>query len=166
MTSLPDRRQFLHGLAQLLATAAIGAAAAPAFAKDGESGGGDGGGHGGGGDSGGGDSGGGDSGGSGSGGDGGHGGGDDSGGKQQGEAGGGKHGSDQNDISSAVGRGDAQPLWVILKSFRASVPGEIVSVRLERRANRLDYRIQLIDPSGRLRKFRIDAKTAAILSQN
>jgi Peptidase propeptide and YPEB domain len=119
-----------------------------AFADDGGGGGGDGGGgDGGGGDGGGGDGGGGNS---------GPGGGGDDGDEGYSD------GDDQAAARDGVKAGQVASLKKILAQVRSQYPGEIVSVNLRGKGDRLSYRIKIIDRANRLINLRVDARTGKI----
>lgn len=70
---------------------------------------------------------------------------------------------DHDDAREAVARGEALPLSEILRIVRRVEPGEVIEVELERDDGRLEYEIEVLTQSGRVRKVTLDARTGAIL---
>lgn len=63
----------------------------------------------------------------------------------------------------ALRRGEVLPLTRVLAIAQASVPGDVVLVRLIRQENGWRYRVRILTESGRLRVVRIDAATGRVL---
>ncbi|MBI2717969.1 MAG: PepSY domain-containing protein [Rhizobiales bacterium] len=80
-------------------------------------------------------------------------------------------GGDDNDnggstsrIRDAVKSGAAEPLKDILAVVRQNYQGEVVSIALVGSANRMVYKIRMIDTDNRLIEIRVSAKSKLILS--
>ncbi len=74
-----------------------------------------------------------------------------------------RRGGDHDEAREAVERGEALPLSEILRIVRRVEPGEVIEVEFERDDGRLEYEIEVLTPSGRVRKVTLDARTGAIL---
>lgn len=70
---------------------------------------------------------------------------------------------EQDEARSAVQAGVIQPLDAILAKVRASHPGEIVRVKLEREGGRWIYELRQVEPTGRVRELHVDAGTGTVL---
>jgi hypothetical protein len=145
------RRALLKGLLAL----ALMVAAAPALAKDGDSGGGSNSGSGGGGDnsgSGGGDDDGDSDGGSGRGSD------SDNGGSNSGKG----NRRDQDAARAARERGDILPLAFILRAARNAVGGRALDAVLTRSSGTYQYRVKMLTSGGRYQLVWVNGRTGAV----
>ena len=70
---------------------------------------------------------------------------------------------DHDKALRAVERGEIQSLDQVLAAVRASIPGDVVGVELEREHGSWIYEFKIIDPSGQLKEVEVDARTTAIL---
>ena len=75
-------------------------------------------------------------------------------------------GRDHDRALRAVERGEALPLAEILERFRPELlDGEIADVEFERKQGRWVYELKVIDRSGRLWEFYVDAASAEVLKK-
>ncbi|MFC5520656.1 PepSY domain-containing protein [Polaromonas jejuensis] len=74
----------------------------------------------------------------------------------------GKDKEDHDVAYEAMRRGEILPLSRILAIVAERVPGEIIKVELE--GKRLQYKLKVLAPDGRVRKMRLDARSGATLS--
>ena len=70
---------------------------------------------------------------------------------------------DHDEARAAVARGEAMPLSEILPIALRAEPGDVLEVDLEEDHGRLEYEIEILTRSGRVRKVTLDARTGAIL---
>ncbi|TDR88172.1 PepSY domain-containing protein [Enterovirga rhinocerotis] len=73
---------------------------------------------------------------------------------------------DQDAARRAMQRGEIRPLDQVLAAARAAVPGDVVSVELERKKGRWLYELKILTPAGKRREVKIDARTLAILDKD
>lgn len=75
-------------------------------------------------------------------------------------------GRDYDRALRAVEQGEALPLAEILERFRPELlGGEIAGVEFERKHGRWVYELKVIDRSGRLWEFYVDAASAELLKK-
>jgi len=70
---------------------------------------------------------------------------------------------DHDAARKAFERGEILPLSDILKRLQKTAPGEVLEVELEREDGRLIYEIEILERSGRVLEYEIDARTGDIL---
>ena len=70
---------------------------------------------------------------------------------------------DHDRALEAVQRGEVLPLEKVLAAVRTSVEGSIVRTKLKQKNGVWVYELKSIGRDGRMRKIRVDAKTAALL---
>ena len=63
----------------------------------------------------------------------------------------------------ALKLGETKPLEQILAGVRTNLPGDIVSVKIERDGRTIDYELRVLDRDGRMRRVSVDAKSGRIL---
>lgn len=64
----------------------------------------------------------------------------------------------------AVQSGQVLPLSAVLQKLQASHPGQVMELELEKHQDRWTYDIKLLQPSGRLIKLKVDARSGEVLS--
>ena len=62
----------------------------------------------------------------------------------------------------AVERGEIKSLAEILQTVRGKLPGEVASVKIERKRGRLVYEFRVVGARGRLLEVYVDAATGEI----
>ncbi|HYN77064.1 MAG TPA: PepSY domain-containing protein [Lamprocystis sp. (in: g-proteobacteria)] len=62
-------------------------------------------------------------------------------------------------------RGEILDLAEIYRRAAAQVPGRVLEAELEKEHGRWVYELQILDPSGRLRELKLDARTGKIFKQ-
>lgn len=72
--------------------------------------------------------------------------------------------ADQVAASQALARGEILPIVRILSIASAKVPGDVLKVKLERKAVGFQYEVKILAKNGRVREIELDAKTGRILS--
>jgi uncharacterized membrane protein YkoI len=72
-------------------------------------------------------------------------------------------GDDHERATRAVRSGQILPLQMVLDSLLRDHPGTVLEVELERDDGRWIYEVKLLRSDGQLDKFKLDAKTAAVL---
>lgn len=72
-------------------------------------------------------------------------------------------GDDHDAVRRAVDSGKARPLAELKLIVKDRVPGEIVSVRLDRERSVLVYEFRILTANGRLVEAEVDAATGKIL---
>ena len=73
---------------------------------------------------------------------------------------------DQDRARAALQAGEILPLKTVLDQLARSYPGQVMKVEIERESDRWIYKIKLLQSDGRLSKFKLDAKTGALLSMS
>lgn len=71
---------------------------------------------------------------------------------------------DHNRARQALEAGEILPLRTVLEKLASEMPGQVMEVELERRAERWIYEIRLLRPGGALIKLKVDARDAAIIA--
>lgn len=69
-------------------------------------------------------------------------------------------------VRALVERGEILALEEILKRNEASLGGRIIEIELERKKDRYLYEIKVLGADGRKRKFKIDARTGAVVDRD
>jgi Peptidase propeptide and YPEB domain len=72
-------------------------------------------------------------------------------------------GDEQAKARDGVKAGQVASLKKILAQVRSQYPGEIVSVNLRGKGDKLSYRIKIIDRANRLLNLRVNARTGKII---
>lgn len=73
------------------------------------------------------------------------------------------HDHDHDMARQAVERGEIKPLAEVLQAVRDKLPGEVASVKLERKRDRLFYEFRVVGARGRLLEVYVDATTGEIV---
>jgi uncharacterized membrane protein YkoI len=71
---------------------------------------------------------------------------------------------DQQEASAAMARGEILPIARMLDAATAAVPGDVLKVKLERKASGFQYEVKVLARDGRVREIHLDARTARVLS--
>jgi uncharacterized membrane protein YkoI len=71
---------------------------------------------------------------------------------------------DQLAASAALARGEILPIARILEIATASVPGDVLKVKLEREKWGFKYEVKILAHNGRVREVELDARNGRILS--
>ena len=71
---------------------------------------------------------------------------------------------DQDRARQALQAGQIMPLKKVMEQLEAQFPGQVLEVELEQKGSRWIYEIKLIDASGQMMRFKVDASTGYILS--
>jgi uncharacterized membrane protein YkoI len=69
---------------------------------------------------------------------------------------------DHDDARRAVEAGEIRPLTDILNIVKGKLPGDIVSVKLEREASAWMYELRVVDDKGRLFEIHVDARSGEV----
>jgi uncharacterized membrane protein YkoI len=69
---------------------------------------------------------------------------------------------DHDDARRAVEAGEIRPLTDILNIVRGKLPGDVVSVKLEREAGAWMYELRVVDDKGRLFEIHVDARSGEV----
>lgn len=69
----------------------------------------------------------------------------------------------QDQMREAVERGAIKPLSEVLRIVQPALPGEIIGVEAEYKADGWIYEFRVLDKNGRLFEAHVDAATAAII---
>lgn len=69
---------------------------------------------------------------------------------------------DHEDARRAVEAGEIRPLTDILNIVRGKLPGDVVSVKLEREAGAWMYELRVVDDKGRLFEIHVDARSGEV----
>jgi uncharacterized membrane protein YkoI len=69
---------------------------------------------------------------------------------------------DHDDARRAVEAGEIRTLTDILNIVRGKLPGDIVSVKLEREAGAWMYELRVVDDKGRLFEIHVDARSGDV----
>lgn len=70
---------------------------------------------------------------------------------------------DQERVRALVERGEILPLEQIIKMNESQLAGRIVEVELERERGAYLYEIKVLQPDGRYREIKIDARSGQIV---
>lgn len=71
--------------------------------------------------------------------------------------------ADHERALQAMESGEIKPLVQILDLLKAQEPGRVLQVELEEKSDRWEYEIKIIQNQGRVREFKVDAKTGVII---
>jgi uncharacterized membrane protein YkoI len=71
--------------------------------------------------------------------------------------------ADHERALQAMEAGEIKPLVQILDLLKAQEPGRVLEVELEEKSDRWVYEIKMIQNQGRVREFKVDAKTGFII---
>jgi uncharacterized membrane protein YkoI len=66
-------------------------------------------------------------------------------------------------VRALVERGEILPLEEILKRNELSTGGRIIEIELERKRGAYVYEIKVLQPDGRYRELKIDARTGSVV---
>jgi uncharacterized membrane protein YkoI len=66
-------------------------------------------------------------------------------------------------VRELVERGEIMPLEQILKRNEASISGRIIAIEIEQKRGTYVYEIKILQPDGRTREIKIDARTGVIV---
>jgi uncharacterized membrane protein YkoI len=69
---------------------------------------------------------------------------------------------DHDDARRAVEAGEIRPLTDILNIVRGKLPGDVVSVKLEREAGAWMYELRVVDDKGRLFEIHVDGRSGEV----
>ena len=72
--------------------------------------------------------------------------------------------NDHDQARAALASGEILPLSVILGKLEKDYPGQIIEVELEREKGQWMYEIKLLQKNGFRQKLKVDAKSAAVIS--
>lgn len=75
------------------------------------------------------------------------------------------HEADHERARAAVAAGDVLPLQQLLRELSPPLSGEVLEVELERDGGRWIYELKVLQPGGRLRKLKVDARTGRQLDR-
>jgi uncharacterized membrane protein YkoI len=68
----------------------------------------------------------------------------------------------QDQLREAVERGEIKPLSDVLRLVKPKLPGEVVGVEAEHKADGWTYELRILDAQGRVFDAQVDAATATI----
>ena len=75
------------------------------------------------------------------------------------------HEADHERARAAMAAGEVMPLQQLLREVATQAAGEVLEVELEREDGRWLYELKLLQPGGRLRKLKVDARTGRLLEK-